>query len=157
MLQLESLWVLALLPLVLIVYIFIKPAKKQSSAIVVPFYQQLTSIQTSKPLENRPPLWRFILLTLTWILLVLAAARPQWLGEPVALPTSGRDLLLAVDISDSMSQEDMRIKGRSVSRLISVKNVVSDFIERRKGDRLGLVLFGSNAYLQLCRSTDGYR
>jgi Ca-activated chloride channel family protein len=80
--------------------------------------------------------------------LVLAAARPQWLGEPVQLPIAGRDLMLAVDVSGSMGQEDYRLNGRTANRLDVVKAVAGRFIERRAGDRLGLILFGTRAYLQ---------
>jgi Ca-activated chloride channel family protein len=85
---------------------------------------------------------------LAWLLLVLAATQPQWLGEPVALPVSGRDLLLAVDISGSMAAEDFILDGRPANRLQVVKAAASTFIEQRKGDRLGLILFGSQAYQQ---------
>jgi Ca-activated chloride channel family protein len=89
-----------------------------------------------------------ILLFICWLCILVAASRPQWIGDPVALPTSGRDLLLAVDISPSMRQLDMRIGGQIVNRLVAVKSVVGDFVEQREGDRLGLVLFGEQAYLQ---------
>jgi Ca-activated chloride channel family protein len=82
-----------------------------------------------------------------WSLLVLAAARPQWTGEPIELPQSGRNLMLAVDVSGSMANTDLEPSGR-VSRLDLVKRVAGDFIRRREGDRLGLILFGSQAYLQ---------
>ena len=85
---------------------------------------------------------------MAWALLVLAAARHQWLGEPVSLPVSGRDLMLAVDVSGSMQQEDYRLGNRPANRLDVVKAVAGRFIERREGDRLGLILFGSRAYLQ---------
>lgn len=85
---------------------------------------------------------------LVWLLLVLAATQPQWLGEPVALPVSGRDLMLAVDLSGSMELEDFILDGRPANRLQVVKAAASTFIERRVGDRLGLILFGSQAYLQ---------
>ena len=70
------------------------------------------------------------------------------MGDPIALPSNGRDILLAVDISGSMEREDMLIQGRTVNRLLAVKAVVGDFVVQRKGDRLGLVLFGEKAYLQ---------
>ncbi|MDT8321410.1 MAG: VWA domain-containing protein [Xanthomonadales bacterium] len=85
---------------------------------------------------------------LAWVLLLLAAARPQWVGEIETLPITGRDLLLAVDISGSMDTQDMILGQRAVNRLAVVKKVAGEFIERRKGDRVGLVLFGSRAYLQ---------
>lgn len=85
---------------------------------------------------------------LMWALLVLAAARPQLLGDPIDIPTKGRDLMVAVDLSGSMQIEDMKIKGQNVDRFTLVQQVVSDFIDNRKGDRLGLILFADHAYLQ---------
>lgn len=87
-------------------------------------------------------------MVLIWLALIISAARPQYIGEPVQLPTNGRDLMLAVDISGSMGTEDMEVGNTLVSRLLVVKAVVGDFVERRVGDRLGLILFGSKAYLQ---------
>lgn len=92
--------------------------------------------------------WRLVALWLIWLCLIAASTRPQWTGDPVTLPTTGRDLMLAVDISGSMGTEDMQLGNRLVNRLTVVKNVVSDFVERRQGDRVGLILFGTNAYLQ---------
>ena len=89
-----------------------------------------------------------------WLLLLLAAARPVWVGEAIELPNSGRDLMLAVDISGSMTIEDMALADQMVSRIRAVKEVGSRFIEQREGDRLGLILFGSNAYVQSPLSFD---
>ncbi len=93
------------------------------------------------------PRWRSMLALFAWLLLVAAAARPQWLGEAQSLPRNGRDLLLAVDASGSMSTRDMEIGGRAVSRYAAVKAIAGDFIKRRVGDRIGLIVFGSQAYL----------
>lgn len=93
-----------------------------------------------------PPLRRWVGL-LAWCLLVLAAARPQWLGEPEDVPRSGRDLLLAVDTSGSMGIQDMQVGSGAVDRFAVVQAIATDFIERRHGDRVGLILFGSRAYL----------
>ncbi|MED6344512.1 MAG: VWA domain-containing protein [Pseudomonadota bacterium] len=89
-----------------------------------------------------------LLLIIAWLSLVTAIARPINIGDPVALPTTGRDILLAVDISGSMEREDMIINGRQVNRLYAVKSVVGEFVNTREGDRLGLILFGERAYLQ---------
>jgi Ca-activated chloride channel family protein len=83
-----------------------------------------------------------------WIFLLLAIARPQWLGDPIELPAKGRDLMIAVDLSGSMQIEDMVINGQTVNRFTLIQHVLSDFIERRNGDRLGLILFADHAYLQ---------
>lgn len=84
---------------------------------------------------------------IAWALLVVAAARPQWLGEPEDVARSGRDLLLAVDTSGSMSIQDMQLGAAAVDRFSTVQAIATDFIERRQGDRVGLILFGSRAYL----------
>ena len=94
------------------------------------------------------PRVRLLGLWLVWCLLVLAACRPQWVGEAQSLTVTGRDLMLAVDISGSMEEEDMEIGGRAVQRLDAVKALLGEFIARRQGDRLGLVLFGAAAYVQ---------
>jgi len=93
------------------------------------------------------PGWRRWLAFAAWALLVAASTRPQWVGDAEALPRSGRDLLLAVDASGSMSTEDMAIGGRAISRYAAVKAIAGDFIKRRSGDRIGMIVFGSQAYL----------
>ena len=102
---------------------------------------------TGSPVPRRSRL-RLVLAALTWLLLVVAASRPQWIGETIHLPVTGRSLMLAVDISGSMETEDMVINGRPVMRLTAVKMVAGEFVEQREGDRLGLILFGDQAYLQ---------
>jgi Ca-activated chloride channel family protein len=144
--QLAHLWALLLLPLPLLVRRQLPPARDAAGgALRIPFYAMLAAVQHNRGSAAR---WPARLGALAWVLLVLAAARPQWVGESVALPLSGRDLLLAVDISGSMREEDMVIGGRIVDRLTAVKAVAGDFIERREGDRVGLILFGQQAYLQ---------
>ena len=87
-----------------------------------------------------------LLACLAWLLLCTSAARPQQLGAPVAPPQAGRDLMLAVDLSGSMGDEDMEMGGRLVDRLTAAKAVIADFLQRRAGDRIGLVVFGQRAY-----------
>jgi Ca-activated chloride channel family protein len=87
------------------------------------------------------------LLALAWLCLVAAAARPQWVGPPQAQQRSGRALFLAVDLSGSMRTPDMDLAGQSVSRFGAVKAIAGNFIDRRAGDEMGLILFGSQAFL----------
>jgi Ca-activated chloride channel family protein len=142
-------WLFWLLPLPLPAYLLLPKNGKREAALFVPFYRDVLSFERdSDHSGGKIKIGRWLLLLLVWILLVTAAARPQWLGEPVPLPTVGRDLMLAVDISGSMAQEDMRLGGEQVTRLVLVKNVVNDFIKRRVGDRVGLLLFGTEAYIQ---------
>ena len=85
---------------------------------------------------------------LAWCALILAAARPQWVGDPVSLPVHGRDLMLALDLSGSMREQDMKSRTGFEARIDVVKRVAGDFVARRAGDRVGLILFGTRAYLQ---------
>ncbi|MBT3204928.1 MAG: VWA domain-containing protein [Gammaproteobacteria bacterium] len=143
-------WPLALLflPLPVLVWYFM-PATgtQQQAALRVPFMQDFEALNSSFQ-KTKANIWLNSLLVLCWILLVLATARPLWVGEQIELPISGRDLMLAVDLSGSMQVEDFRIKGQAVDRLTATKYVAKDFIRDREGDRLGLILFGRNAYLQ---------
>lgn len=141
-------WLFILLPLPLLIR-WLVPAKEQApQAIRVPFYQELRDLDQQK--QYRPaPLWLQALIALTiWTLLVAAAARPTWVGDPVPLPQEGRDLMLAVDISKSMQEEDMQTSNGYTARITAVKAVVGEFIEKRIGDRIGLILFGQQGYLQ---------
>lgn len=95
------------------------------------------------------PRLRRTLALLAWAMLLLAAARPQYLGAPEDVPRSGRDLLLAVDTSGSMSTEDMQLGGAPATRFAAIQAIGSDFIHRRAGDRVGLILFGTRAYLMV--------
>ena len=137
----------AALPLPLLVAWLVPRAPESTGgALRLPFYQALhASMGEGRATRSR---LRLLLAALAWVLLVTAAARPQMPGEAVQLPVSGRDLLLAVDISGSMETEDMVLGRQVATRLAAVKYVAGNFIERRQGDRLGLILFGDQAYLQ---------
>lgn len=141
-------WAFWLLPLPLLTFILIPRARKQEAALFVPFYNDVLAFEQQNELSSGSSLARGLLLLLIWSLLVGAVSRPQWVGEAVALPTVGRDLMLAVDISGSMQAEDMVIGREPVTRLVLVKKVVTEFIARRIGDRVGLLLFGTEAYIQ---------
>lgn len=140
-------WLLALIALPLL----LRPRKRHTPTVeapVLPTEHWLSDLPGVSRSGSHNPLLKKLLLLLTWILLVTALARPQYLGEQVQLPVTGRDLLLAVDISPSMDERDMVTQGRSINRLQAVKGVLHDFIERREGDRLGLLLFGTEPYIQ---------
>jgi len=148
MLQFDWIWVLWLLPLPLLSY-FLLPQKPVASdaALRVPFLHELTD-QQQLINTGKSKIWLTILMSLAWICLILATARPQWLGDQIEIPINGRDLMLAVDLSGSMEEVDFELNGQRVTRLQATKAVASQFIEQRQGDRLGLILFGSQAYLQ---------
>ncbi|CAH0537543.1 hypothetical protein VMF7928_01162 [Vibrio marisflavi CECT 7928] len=134
-------WMLFLLPLPLLLYWF-APAVKKGAAINLPYLPNQSSQTQPRNLLSK------VLATLIWLCLVVAAARPVYFGEPITVTPKHRDLMLVVDLSYSMSQKDMKEGDQYVSRLSAVKHVLSNFIEERKGDRLGLIFFADHAYLQ---------
>ncbi len=135
------------LPLPLLVR-WLLPAElpAEQAALKVPFLDDFGSGETKVVTQAKQ--WPLLLAALAWLCLVLACMRPQWMGEPIEQAVSGRDLMLAVDLSGSMEAEDFIVEDRRVDRLTATKNVASEFISRRAGDRLGLILFGTQAYLQ---------
>lgn len=139
-----------LLPLPWILQIvFKRNDSNEVAALKVPYLQDFSCLESSTSFK-RSSQWNFVFFigTLAWLALVTASARPQWIGGPVEIPQTGRNLMVAVDLSGSMSTKDFAINGTAVDRLTALKSIVGDFISRRKGDRLGLILFGSHAYLQ---------
>ncbi|MDH5424340.1 MAG: VWA domain-containing protein [Gammaproteobacteria bacterium] len=147
MIHFDWIWALLAIPLPYLAYKFLPPAARQNEAALhVPFMHDFESYSADKADTSNKLL--LYLALLAWLLLVIAAARPQWLGEPVELPVSGRDLMLAVDLSGSMEVEDFKLNGQLADRLTATKAVASEFIKRRTGDRVGLILFGKKAYLQ---------
>ncbi len=147
MIQLFAPWLLVALPFPLLIY-WLAPAKLNAnqSALRVPFLADFAQNETIKiHSTNRT---RLYLAALAWTFLVFAAARPQWLGEPIEQAMSGRDLMLAVDLSASMQEQDFVLNKQAVDRLTAIKAIATEFINRRVGDRVGLILFGTQAYLQ---------
>jgi Ca-activated chloride channel family protein len=141
-------WALLALPLPWLVRRFLAPeALDRDAALKVPVAAEFADLAGLRmaPVGRA---WRLAALTAIWALAVLAAARPQFVGDPVALPMTGRDLLLAVDLSGSMEEQDFQLGGQWVDRLTALKSVATTFIQRRVGDRIGLILFGREAYLQ---------
>lgn len=146
--EFASPWVFWFLPLPLLAYFLLPRAKKERAAVRVPFFAQVQAIYQHEGFSQAAnAMLKIMVLSSIWLLLVIAAARPQWMGESVSLPASGRDLMLAVDISASMRERDMLVEDQYVERIAVVKFVAGDFVKRRKGDRLGLILFGSEAFL----------
>ncbi len=143
-LELARPWALWLLPLPLLTLLLPAARVQLGSALRLPFELPDAAVATAR---SRLPGPRLLLALPVWVLLCIAAAQPQRLGEIEAPPSSGRDLMLAVDVSGSMAAEDMQIAGRRVDRLTAVKRVLGDFLDRRAGDRVGLILFGQSAYL----------
>lgn len=148
MIEFEWPWLFVLLPLPLLLRVLLRPADaSRQAALRTPFLEDFAQSASG---GRTAPGSRALLLgaLLAWVLLITAAARPQWFGEPVQLPVSGRDLMLAVDLSASMQEEDFVLGNRAIDRLTAVKRVAGEFIDRREGDRVGLILFGDRAYVQ---------
>ncbi len=139
-------WLLLLIPLPFLVYWLPKKDNTQASAaLIMPQLIASTSVNINSESNKKAPL---ITLSLCWLLTVLALSQPQWLGDAIDIPTKGREMMIAVDLSGSMQIEDMSLRGNTVNRLEMLKVVLGDFIERRVGDRLGLILFADDAYMQ---------
>lgn len=149
MLQIEMPWVLALLPLpILVMLLSWRSRRTAGSALKVPFLQQLQTFAAGSRWFANRPVAQWLLMSVVWSLLVVAASNPVWLGKPIEIERSGRDIFIALDLSGSMKIPDMSLAGREMSRLDVVKAVGRRFIQQRHGDRLGLILFGEQAYLQ---------
>jgi Ca-activated chloride channel family protein len=135
-------WMAAMLPLPWLYYRWRRRAEPGGMALFLPFAADLGTGERQR--TETPPLhaWVFGLL---WLLLVLAAMRPQWLGDPLPAPTTGRRIILAVDVSGSMNTRDM---ANNASRLQVVQQVAGQFIDSRQGDQVGLILFGTQPYVQ---------
>jgi Ca-activated chloride channel homolog len=147
-------WMFALLPLPLLVWWLSPPLRARQASVQVPFFERLASATGQTPQRGAVVLQRratqMVVAVAVWLLTVTALARPQWVGDPLTHDISARDLILAVDISGSMDQPDFRgADGRMLTRLDGVKRVIRDFIARRKGDRIALILFGTRAYVQV--------
>lgn len=154
MLEFASPWMFLILPLPLLVRRFLPPYATPQEGLRVPFFQKLVDLTGQTPTKGatvlRPNWIQQLLVPLCWLLIVTALAQPQLLGEPIVQVESARDLMLLVDLSQSMEAEDFYDEqGNPINRLAAVKLVLNDFINRRAGDSVGLILFGTKAYLQV--------
>ena len=150
-------WALCALPLPWLVRRFAPPMAPDDASLRAPWGERLVAVGgRTGPARVRA---RTPLLWLTWALLCLAAARPQQLGDIVQPPQTGRDMMLALDLSGSMETPDMNYGGDIVQRVVAAKAVLADFLERRAGDRVGLVVFGDHAFVltPLTRDLDTVR
>ncbi|MFM2580934.1 vWA domain-containing protein [Vibrio fortis] len=148
----HPLW-LVILPLPFLVYFAVPAYRTKQMAIKVPFFRDLVDAIGETPSEGAsqltPSWWQRVTLIVTWILVVCALAKPTILGEPQIREQFGRDVMVVVDLSGSMAEEDFTSKtGERISRLDATKEVLSDFAKTRQGDRLGLILFGDAAFVQ---------
>jgi Ca-activated chloride channel family protein len=141
-------WALAALPLPFLLRLLLPRAiQSNDAALKVPYLSDF-ELGNGRSLNTQKSRWPLLLYSLAWVCLVVAITRPQWTGDTIEIPVSGRDLMIAIDISKSMDLP-IRHNLRSVSRISATKAVASEFIEKRVGDRIGLILFGDQAYVQV--------
>jgi Ca-activated chloride channel family protein len=151
-------WVFLLLPLPLLVYWLLPALKMRSASLTLPTFRKAVDYTGQKPkkaaLIKRRGWVRWIILMLSWILLVVALSSPQLVGKPEMKVKTSRNFLIVADISFSMATKDWEIDGEKARRWDAVKEVMHDFIKKRKGDRMGLIFFGTNAYIQAPFTSD---
>ncbi|MCK4705657.1 MAG: VWA domain-containing protein [Gammaproteobacteria bacterium] len=141
-------WVFVLLPLPWLLRLLLpRAASTNAAALQVPYLQDFQLTTSSAAIGTNIKRWPLFIYTLLWICLLGATARPQWIGDAIELPVSGRDLMMAIDLSGSMAEPFNR-NFRNVNKLDATKVVASKFIENRVGDRIGLILLRDQAYLQ---------
>lgn len=151
--ELELPWVLVLLPAPLLVWVLLPAYRERQESVRVPFFEEAAAA-TGRPPSSGAVVVRLnwlqrLLAPLVWGLMVLAVARPVWVEDPIEKVQAARDLMLAVDLSQSMEARDFQdAEGNRLDRLEAVKLVLDDFISRREGDRIGLIVFGGQAFLQ---------
>lgn len=153
MLELVHPWVLLLLPLPILVNYLLPAYRKRKAAIKVPFFTRLVELSGAEPshgaVVSQRIFYRLLTMMLIWFCIIIALAKPQYLGDPVTQEHSARDLMIAVDLSGSMEIKDfVDEQGIKVDRLSAVKSVLGEFVEQRPYDRLGLIVFGDAPFLQ---------
>jgi Ca-activated chloride channel family protein len=151
MYQLDLPWALLLLPLPLLVWWFAPPHRETSASIRLPFFNQVASAAGVEPTEGSvvpKRSWpQTVIDVLAWCLIVIALARPQYVEPPLEKTEPQRDILLALDLSQSMDTRDFAAPdGTSKARVDAVRTVVADFVTKRPGDRIGLIAFGDAPY-----------
>ncbi|MEN8688401.1 MAG: VWA domain-containing protein [Desulfuromonadales bacterium] len=159
MIELAYPWLLTLALLPVFIYWLLPVYKERRDAVMVPFFSRLILDSGKQPDRGAVKLRRNrlqqVLLAFGWICLVIAMARPEWVGEPIEQTKSSRDIMVALDLSGSMSEKDFTdLDGIEVDRLTAAKQVLAEFASRRENDRLGLILFGDAAYLQAPFTSD---
>lgn len=159
MLTFADSWLALVAPLPALFYWLLPPYETRRPAVRVPFFTTLMRLSGATPRAGasvgRRGLWRAVALVACWLLALLALMRPQWVLPPVHHEKPARDLLLLVDLSSSMDTQDFTdAAGRKVNRLTAVKQVLDDFLARRQGDRVGVVVFGNAPFALVPFTTD---
>lgn len=150
MIEFSQPWAAILLPLPLVLRLLWRQAAPQQTPLYFPHAVRsaLAGTNGAPALKNLSRA-RLLMMALAWLALVAAACGPRHMADAQPTPSSGRDLMLAIDISESMLSDDMELDGHPADRLAVVRRVTREFLQRRRGDRIGLILFASNAYLHV--------
>lgn len=153
MLELQVPWALALLPAPLLILLLLPAYRERRAGVRMPFFRRAAKALGVEPEPGavvlRRNLVQWLIAPTVWLLLVAAVARPVWVEEPIERQQAARDLMLAVDLSGSMATRDFfDASGERTDRLEAVKSVLDEFIARRDGDRIGMIVFGNAAYIQ---------
>ena len=147
-----------LAPLPFLVYWLLPAIKNKSSALVFPYFEQTVITSNQKPKKSshiKKRNWiSWISMYLVWVLLLVALASPEIVGKPEKKIKTSRNFLILADLSFSMANKDWFIDNNRVTRWAAVKDIMQDFIIRRKSDRMGLIFFASNAYIQASFTSD---
>ena len=151
-LQLEYMWVLWLAPLPILLYLLLPAMKHKSASLVLSNLNNIEKVTKQKAKKSadvkRRNFISFLIFIPVWLSIILTLSSPVLVGEPEKVIKTSRSFLIVVDISHSMAETDWKIDGKRVTRWQAVKHVMKDFVEKRKGDRMGLIVFGSSAYIQ---------
>lgn len=153
-LELAYPWALLALPLPLLAWWLLPPQRERVSALRIPFFEQIVAAAGSEARAGAVVMRRrwlqMVMAVIVWSLLILGLAKPEWVGEPIVRTEAARDIMLAIDLSGSMDYRDFPGEdGEPVTRFDAVQRVVDRFVAARESDRIGLIVFGTKAYLQL--------
>lgn len=150
--EIAHIWVFWLLPLPFLIYWLFPPLRLKSASLSIPNFKKVQEYTGEKPrnsaMVKRRNFFSFAILTIIWILLLAALSLPQLVADPEMRVKTSRNFLIVADISFSMAETDWFYENKRVRRWDGVKNVMHDFIAKREGDRMGLIFFGSSAYIQ---------
>jgi len=151
-------WVFLLAVLPVVIYAILPVLRKKRSGLIAPFFWRAISVSEQKPkrrawVSRKNPL-SWLILILCWLCLLAAASSPRYVGKPAKKTKTVRSFLIVTDISFSMATTDWYANGKRLSRWGAIKSIMKGFVKNRKSDQVGLVMFGSNAYLQSPFTTD---
>lgn len=144
MFEFAFVWAFLLLPLPWLVRWLAPPAQTSQAPLALPRAARFISPRQ----VQQPAMWRlWALPALLWLALIVTLAGPQWVGEPVPVTQERREMMIALDLSGSMQADDMTLNGRQVTRIQAAHHILAEFIERRHGDRIGLIVYADDAYI----------